>query len=207
MFGLLKRSTHDARELRLESERLILRAPVMEDWADWARLRSESRDFLQPWEPTWPRDALTQAAFRRRLRSQARDREAGAGYSFFVVRRQDNTVMGGVTLSEVRRGVAQAVTLGYWIGQRYARKGVMAEAVDTTIAYVFGTLELHRLEAACLPVNEPSRRLLEARGFKMEGLAQSYLKIDGTWRDHLLFALIDSDWRERIAREKSRTQG
>lgn len=202
MFNLLKRSSHDSRELRLESERLILRTPVMENWSDWVQLRSESREFLQPWEPSWPRDALTQAAFRRRLRNQARDREAGAGYSFFVVRREDNQVMGGVTLSEIRRGVAQASTLGYWIGQRHARRGYMAEAVETVTAYVFQSLELHRLEAACLPVNEPSRRLLEARGFKMEGLAQSYLKIDGVWRDHLLFALIDSSWRERIASSK-----
>ncbi len=202
MFGLLKRSTSDPREIRLESERLVLRTPAMEDWTYWAQLRSESREFLQPWEPAWPRDALTQTAFRRRLRNQARDREAGAGYSFFVVRRQDNVLMGGVTLSELRRGVAQAVTLGYWIGQRYARKGYMAEAVETVTAHVFGPLELHRLEAACLPVNEASRRLLESRGFRMEGLAQSYLKIDGVWCDHLLFAMIDSEWRDRIAREK-----
>jgi ribosomal-protein-alanine N-acetyltransferase len=207
MFNLLRRSSPDAHEIRLESKRLILRSPAMEDWTAWAQLRNESRDFLQPWEPAWPRDALTQAAYRRRLRNQARDREAGAGYSFFVLRSDDNTLMGGVTLSELRRGVAQAVTLGYWIGQRHARKGYMSEAVEAVLAYVFQTLELHRIEAACLPVNEPSRRLLESRGFRMEGLAQSYLKIDGVWRDHLLFALIDSDWRDRVAREKQASAG
>jgi len=174
----------------------------MEDWSDWAALRSESREFLQPWEPAWPRDALTQAAFRRRLRQQARDRDAGTGFSLFVFRRDGEALLGGVTLSEIRRGVAQAVTLGYWIGQRHARKGYMAEAVECVNAHVFNALGLHRIEAACLPSNEPSRRLLEARGFRLEGLAQSYLKIDGVWRDHLLFALIDAEWREREARRK-----
>lgn len=202
MFGLLRKSLPESREAPLVKGRLILCQPIMEHWSDWAQLRSESRNFLQPWEPTWPRDSLTQAAFRRRLRNHARDRETGAGFSFLVFRAEDDALLGGVTLSEIRRGVAQAATIGYWIGERYGRMGYMSEAVECVIAHVFDTLDLHRLEAACLPVNEPSRRLLEGRGFRMEGLAQSYLKIDGSWRDHLLFALIDSDWRERKARER-----
>ena len=202
MLGLLRKTPADGRVPAFTTRRLVLRQPVADDWSAWAQLRGESREFLRPWEPTWPRDALTRAAFRRRLRGQARDREAGAGYSFFVFRSEDDALMGGVTLGDVRRGVAQAATLGYWIGQRFARKGYMTEAVDAVAAHVFDDLALHRLEAACLPVNEPSRRLLESLGFKLEGLAHSYLKIDGAWRDHLLFALIDSDWRERIARQK-----
>ncbi|MBC6440959.1 MAG: GNAT family N-acetyltransferase [Rhodospirillales bacterium] len=174
----------------------------MDDWSAWARLRNESRAFLQPWEPTWPRDALTQAAFRRRLRTQARDREQGIAQSFLIFRAEDDVLLGGVTLSDIRRGVAQAATLGYWIGERHARQGYMTEAVEPVIGHAFDGLDLHRLEAACLPTNEPSRCLLEARGFRMEGLAQSYLKIDGIWRDHLLFALVDTEWRERIARQK-----
>ena len=202
MFGLLRNPTASARTSAPVADRVLLRPPAMDDWSSWAQLRSESREFLQPWEPAWPRDALTQSAFRRRLRNQARDREAGLAHSYFVIRREDDALLGGVTLSEIRRGVAQAVTLGYWIGQRYARKGYMAEAVECVNAHVFNTLDLHRIEAACLPVNEPSRRLLEARGFRLEGLAQSYLKIDGIWRDHLLFGLVDNEWREREARRK-----
>ena len=205
MLGLLRRAPADSRGPALATRRLSLRQPVADDWSAWARLRGESREFLRPWEPTWPRDALTRAAFRRRLRNQARDRETGAGYGFFVFRSEDDALVGGVTLGDVRRGVAQAATLGYWIGQRFARKGYMTEAVEAVAAHAFDDLALHRLEAACLPVNEPSRRLLESRGFKLEGLAHGYLRIDGAWRDHLLFALIDSDWRERTVRERRET--
>lgn len=195
MFGLLRRQTADPSTPQLEGPRVRLRAPVMEDWPAWSRLRSESRDFLTPWEPAWPRDALTQAAFRRRLRQIARDRQAGEAYGFFIIGRDDGTLMGGVTLSEIRRGVAQTATLGYWLGEPYAGKGYMAEAVAALLPFVFDTLGLHRLEAACLPENEPSRRLLERSGFRHEGLARAYLKIDGQWRDHLLFALLEGDRR------------
>ena len=193
LFGLL--GAAPAAETVLEGAGVVLRCPVPDDWPAWARLRGASRDFLRPWEPDWPRDALTRSAFRRRLRMLARDREAGTGFGFFVFRRADDALMGGLTLFDVRRGAAQAAALGYWIGERYARRGHMADAVETATAYAFGPLALHRLEAACLPANEASRRLLEGRGFRLEGLARDYLKIDGAWRDHLLFALLKEEWR------------
>ena len=192
MFGLLGAAGD---ETVLKGAGVVLRRPVAEDWPAWARLRSESRDFLRPWEPDWPRNALTRSAFRRRLRALARDREAGTGFGFLVFRRADKALMGGLTLFDIRRGAAQAATLGYWIGQRYARQGHMADAVAVAVAHAFGPLALHRLEAACLPANLASRRLLEGRGFRLEGMARGYLKIDGVWRDHLLFALLAGEWR------------
>lgn len=197
MLGLLKRQAPAAAPPVLEGARVVLRAPRMEDWQAWADVRAESRAFLVPWEPAWPRDALTQAAFRRRMRIVQRERQAGTAFGFFVAERESGALLGGLTLSEIRRGVAQAATLGYWIGERHARQGYMSEAVGAVLPFVFETLHLHRLEAACLPENEPSRRLLEKIGFRREGLARAYLKIDGQWRDHLLFALLDSDWRRR----------
>ena len=197
MFGLLKRQAPDHGAPVLEGSRVALRPPRMEDWAAWSRLRAESRDFLVPWEPTWPRDALGQAAYRRRLRQVWRERQSGEAFGFVVMRRDDEALLGGITLSDIRRGVAQSGTLGYWIGQRHARQGFMAEAVAALLPFVFQTLSLHRLEAACLPQNDPSRRLLERAGFHGEGLARAYLKIDGQWRDHLLYAMLEEDWRQR----------
>jgi ribosomal-protein-alanine N-acetyltransferase len=170
-----------------------LRAPRPGDWTEWAKLRAESRDFLVPWEPTWPSDALTRAAYRRRLRRFARESRDDAGYAFFIFRRSDDTLVGGVTLSNIRRGISQSCSVGYWTGKRYAGQGYMGEALTTVIPFVFETLGLRRLEAACLPDNEASKAVLRKTGFTQEGYARQYLRINGKWADHLLFALLAGD--------------
>jgi ribosomal-protein-alanine N-acetyltransferase len=175
--------------LRIEGEGVRLRAPRPGDYSEWRDLRARSRDFLQPWEPTWPTDDLSRAAFRRRLAAYARDREAGVAYPFFVFRATDETLTGGVTLSNVRRGVAQMGSVGYWCGRLHARNGYTLAAVRALAAYAFRNLALHRLEAACIPDNDPSRRLLAKAGFAEEGYAKAYLKINGVWRDHVLFGM------------------
>ena len=182
--------------LRVEGEGVWLRPPRAADFAEWRELRAQSRAFLQPWEPTWPADDLSRAAFRRRLAAYARDRELGAAYSFFVLRASDEALSGGITLSNVRRGVAQMGTIGYWCGRPFTRQGLTLSAVRAVTDFSFRTLGLHRLEAACIPENDPSRRLLAKAGFAEEGFARAYLKINGVWRDHVLFGLV-SPFRER----------
>ncbi len=179
-------------ELRLEGEGVRLRPHRASDYVQWAALRSGSREFLQPWEPTWPADDLTRGAFRRRLSAHGHDIERGAAYPFLVFRQSDDAMIGGVTLSNIRRGVAQMGALGYWIGEPYARRGHTLAAVRAVTGFCFGRLGLHRVEAACIPTNEGSRRLLLRAGFKQEGLARAYLRINGIWRDHLLFGLLAS---------------
>ncbi len=175
--------------LQLEGEGVRLRPPRMTDHARWAELRRVSRSFLQPWEPTWPADDLSRPAFRRRLSIYARDQELGLAYPFFVYSLAGELV-GGVNLRDVRRGVAQSGALGYWIGAPYARQGFTLAAVSAVTRFALGRLGLHRLEAACVPENTASRALLLRAGFGEEGLARAYLKIDGRWRDHLLFGLV-----------------
>ena len=165
----------------------------MSDHEEWASLREESRDFLTPWEPVWPADDLTRAAFRRRLRRYAEDQRTDQAYAFLIFRDEDNAMVGGLTLANIRRGVAQAGSIGYWIGERFARKGYMTAAVRALIPYSFNTLRLHRLEAACIPGNTASVRLLEKTGFKREGYARGYLCINGIWQDHLLYARLKDD--------------
>ena len=172
---------------------VYLRAPQLSDFAEWATLREASRDFLAPWEPIWPADDLTRAAFRRRLRRYAEDIRNDLAYPFFIFDRPHNNLVGGITLANIRRGVAQAGSLGYWIGVHYARKGYMTRAVQAVIPFSFDALRLHRREAACIPSNAASVSLLEKTGFKREGYAREYLCIDGVWQDHLLYARLKQD--------------
>jgi ribosomal-protein-alanine N-acetyltransferase len=172
---------------------VVLRAPQMVDYPEWAELRETSRDFLTPWEPTWPADDLTRAAFRRRIRRYAEDQRSDLAYPFFIFRSEDNRLVGGLTLANIRRGCAQAASLGYWMGAPHARHGHMTAAVKAMLPFAFGTLRLHRVEAACIPTNAASVRLLEKTGFRREGIAREYLCIDGVWQDHLLFARLKAD--------------
>lgn len=179
----------------IDAERVTLRTPQMSDYPAWAELRAASRDFLTPWEPLWATDELSRSSFRRRVRHYLRDLREDMGYALFIFSTADGALVGGLTLCNVRRGVTQACTLGYWTGAPYARQGYMTAAVRAVIPFVFDSLELHRLEAACLPSNTASIKLLERTGFGPEGLARRYLRINGVWQDHLLYALLDSDRR------------
>lgn len=172
---------------------VVLRTPQMSNYAAWMELRAQSRDFLTPWEPNWPEDELTRAAFKRRLRRYSEDMRADLSYPFFLFQKEPNRLLGGLTLTNVRRGVAQTASLGYWIGAPFARRGFMTAGVRALIPFVFDALRLHRLEAACIPTNEPSIRLLERTGFVREGRAREYLCINGLWQDHLLYARLRDD--------------
>jgi [ribosomal protein S5]-alanine N-acetyltransferase len=177
----------------VSSARIGLRYPLPEDYLAWAALRAQSRDFLMPWEPAWLDDELSRTAFRRRLKLYARAIRAEEAHPFFLIRKSDRRLIGGLTLSNIRRGVTQSCALGYWIGQPFAGQGYMTEAVNSAIRFAFGPLGLHRIEAATLPANEASRRILLRCGFAEEGYGRRYLKINGAWQDHVLYALLESD--------------
>ncbi len=174
---------------------VYLRYPRMTDYMQWTKLRSESHGFLSPWEPVWASDELSRGAFRRRLKRYQKETRLDTAYAFFVFRSEDDALLGGCTLSNVRRGVTQCCALGYWIGERFAAQGYMTAAVRALIPFIFATLGLHRIEAACLPTNGPSKRLLAKTGFREEGLAKGYLQINGEWQDHVLFALLEDEAR------------
>lgn len=179
--------------LSIGDEAVFLRAPQMADFDEWAALREASREFLVPWEPTWPADDLTRGAFRRRLRRYSEDQRSDQAYPFFVFRHEDQALVGGLTITNIRRGVAQAGNLGYWMGAAYARRGYMTAALRALIPFAFATLKLHRVEAACIPGNAASIGLLEKVGFTREGYAREYLCINGLWQDHLLYARLKDD--------------
>lgn len=180
--------------VRLDGPRCYIRPARSCDWQAWAELRGISREFLAPWEPTWPDDALTRRSFRRRLRRQAQEWREDCGYSFLVFDRSTNLLTGGLGLNNVRRGVAQTATLGYWVGRPFARQGYISGGTRLVLQFAFAQLGLHRVEAACLPNNDASRGLLEKAGFTREGYARGYLRIDGRWCDHILFGMTREEW-------------
>lgn len=185
------------RKVRIDTERMVLRPPVHADFRAWTELREESRDFLVPWEPSWASDHLTRRSFTNRVYWAQRAVSGGTALPLFLERRDDHALLGAITLDNIRRGPSLSGVLGYWTGERFARRGYMREAIEAVVHHAFHRMDLSRIEAACLPENTPSRRLLESCGFKYEGVAQSYLQINGRWRTHVLYASLRMDRRGR----------
>ena len=186
-------STRSNSDLDLKGRNVRLRAPVMGDYAAWAELRASSRAELEPYEPAWTRDELSRTTYRHRLKHYSREAAQDFGYAYFIFDAGDARLIGAITLSNVRRGVAQAASVGYWMGTPDSGRGVMTEALLLLAPYAYRTLRLHRLEAGCVPDNRASVRVLEKSGFRQEGLARHYLRIRGVWQDHLLFARLADD--------------
>lgn len=187
------------RRVKIETERMTLRLPTHGDWTQWAALRDESAAFLTPWEPVWAGDHLTRKAFTNRVYWAARAEAQGTALPLLLIRREDQALLGAITLDNIRRGPSQSGTLGYWIGERFSRRGYMREAIQSVVHHAYSALDLSRIEAACLPENAASRGVLEKCGFKYEGVAQSYLQISGRWRNHVLYAALRLDRRGRTA--------
>ena len=185
------------RKVRIETERMTLRLPQHADWKPWSQLRADSQAFLTPWEPIWSADHLSRRAFTNRVYWAARAEAQGTALPLMLIRREDQMLLGAVTLDNIRRGPSQAGTLGYWIGEPFQRRGYMREAILAVVHHAFTAMDLSRIEAACLPENTASRGVLEKCGFKYEGVAQSYLQIAGRWRNHVLYAALRTDRRGR----------
>lgn len=185
------------RKVRIETERLTLRPPQHTDFIPWTELRRDSAEGLVPWEPAWAADHLTRKGFTNRVIWAQRSITQDSALPLFLLRRQDQKLIGALTLDNIRRGPAQSGTLGYWMGQPFQRQGFMREALLAMVHHAWQALDLSRLEAACLPENAASRGVLEACGFKYEGVAQSYLQINGRWRTHVLYAALRHDRRGR----------
>lgn len=185
------------RKVRIETERMSLRLPMHGDYRAWSCLREESREFLAPWEPSWADDHLSRKAFTNRVYWAARAHAGETALPVFLIRRSDEALLGALTLDNIRRGPAQSGTVGYWVGAPFARQGYMREAIRAIVHHAFSVMDLSRIEAACLPENAASRGVLEKSGFKYEGVAQSYLQINGRWRNHVLYASLRQDRRGR----------
>jgi ribosomal-protein-alanine N-acetyltransferase len=182
-------------DLHLEGAEIYLRPPKLSDYGAWSSLRENSRAFLTPWEPVWPADDLTRFAYRRRLARYRREIRHERAFPFFIFRKADHALLGGCTLSQLQRGVQQSALLGYWAGEAHAGKGYVTAGVKAVVSFAFDELGLHRVQAACVTDNERSKSVLRKCGFHEEGIARGFLKINGNWRDHQVFAILRDDPR------------
>lgn len=180
----------------LKGRDVTLRPPRMSDYREWAKLRGASRAFLEPWEPSWAPDELERGPWRQRLSRYRREFAQGAAMSLLIFENGHGRLTGGISMGNIRRGVAQSAQIGYWMGEEHAGKGYMGAAIQLMLEHGFGVMRLNRIEAACIPDNERSIRVLEKAGFRREGLLRSYLRINGAWRDHLLYAITADDYRQ-----------
>ncbi|MEM7767112.1 MAG: GNAT family protein [Pseudomonadota bacterium] len=176
------------RDTVIRTERCVIRAPRQGDYTGWARLRAESRSFLEPWEPKWPDDALSIDDWRMRLRAWREGWDADRSYVFLIFEKGTAALVGGLSLTHVRRGPAMSASLGYWLGARHEGHGFMREAVEAVCQWAGTIIGLMRIEAATVPENNRSQTVLRACRFEREGYALAYLEIAGVRRDHVLFA-------------------
>jgi ribosomal-protein-alanine N-acetyltransferase len=179
----------------IETKRCQLRLPSLSDFEKWVLVRRKSEEFLEPWEPQRGKNFYSLNSFKERIKWSERKFRENTALPVFIFKREDDSLLGAITLDNIKKGPSQSASVGYWIGQPFAKKGYMSEALNSIVFYSFGEWDLSRIEAATLPENKASRGLLEKVGFKYEGVAQSYLQISGRWRNHVLYSLLRKDRR------------
>ena len=178
----------------LQSEQFALRPFQADDYVQWMTLRRQSRDFLSPWEGAWDEAALSEETYHEMLARYAYEASIDKSYYFAVLNQSDQSLLGGVQVADIKRGGFQSGSLGYWIGEKYARHGIMTSALPIMLGYSFLHLKLHRVEAVVHPKNEASIGLLEKFQFVCEGMARSCICLDGIWQDHWLYSLLETDF-------------
>lgn len=180
--------------ITLTGPRIYLCPPKWDDCTDWIAVRTRNESALKPYEPVWPDKCLTPSFFRARLRRQYRDWHDHLA-RYFLIRLQDtNALIGGININHICLGAARHGSLGYWLDRDHQGQGYMGEAIGCVLDYAFKGMHFQRIQAACIPENEKSMRILRHAGFTEEGFARAYLQINGMWRDHHLFAITAQDY-------------
>jgi ribosomal-protein-alanine N-acetyltransferase len=156
-------------------------------------VRLRNRAFLAPWEPLRDERWFRLGTQEEHVRAALRERDEGRALPFAI--EVDGTLVGGVNLNVIVRGVFDNAYLGYWLDEAHGGRGIATEAVRQAVSHAFGPGGLHRVQAAVIPRNAPSLRLLEKLGFRLEGYAERYLRINGVWEDHRIFAVTREEWR------------
>ena len=177
----------------INGSKVILRAPQYGDWKAWAEQRKTNKKYLQPWEPLWTLYELERSSFVKRVRMFERLSLHDEAYSFLIFKRDIHEFIGEINISNVQRGVIQSCSIGYWISKDSVGKGMMSESLELAKSFIFNELKLHRIEAACLPHNESSLKVLLKNGFIVEGTARKLLKINDKWQDHTVLSFITDD--------------
>ncbi|WP_395152208.1 GNAT family N-acetyltransferase [Ilumatobacter sp.] len=197
----LRHPSRTSAPTRLHGRRIMMRPLAAGDFRAWSEVRAHNEEWLTAWEPrrnlSLPDPTVERSAFSARCAQRDRDRTVGIAYQFglFI----DEQIAGEVNLNNVIRGAMQSGTIGYWIDQRHAGHGYVAEGVSALIRYAFDTLGLHRVEICIVPRNTKSRRVMEKLEIRDEGTAQRYLEINGEWEDHIRYGITVEEWHSRCA--------
>ena len=160
----------------------------MANYKKWKTIRESSKDFLTPWEPTWYTGEHSLKRYLKLLKIYSQKRKNHTQLSYFIFN-GGNELLGGINVFNIKKGVSQSCTIGYWIGEAYSNQGYMTKSLLILLDYLFNDFNFNRVEAACVPNNIPSKSLLKRLGFDEEGYAKDYLRINGRWEDHILFSL------------------
>jgi ribosomal-protein-alanine N-acetyltransferase len=191
---LANKKSINKKKIILEGLRVYTRPAKITDRDAWLEIRKKNKDFLMPFEPTWPQKCLTKAFFIKKLVAQSQNWDKDKSYSFLIFLNDNQSLIGGININNVTRGASQFATLGYWLGEEFQGKGFMAEATNLIVGFSFTELGLQRLNAGCLAHNKRSQNMLKNIGFKEEGYAEKYIQINGKRQDHVLFGLNIDDW-------------
>ncbi|HEX9549349.1 MAG TPA: GNAT family protein [Acidimicrobiales bacterium] len=185
--------------LELVGRRIVLRPLASNDFDQWREVRKRSHDWLVKWEPKpipgQPDAADDRRVFAARCSARDRERQLGSGYGFGIF--IQGRFAGEINLSSIQRGPFQNAYVGYWIDEAQAGNSFVPEAVVVVFRFAFEELALHRLQIAIIPRNRASRRVVEKLGVREEGVALRYLEINGTWEDHVRYAITAEEWWER----------
>ncbi len=185
--------------MRLSGRRVLLRPLVPGDFAQWSDVRIRSASWLTRWEPARPPgvpDVTTnRSAFAARCRARDRERQLGTGFGFGIF--AEDRFCGEINVNGVQRGPFQSAYVGYWVDEACAGRGYCPEAVVVLARHCFEELALHRLQIAIIPRNVASRRVVEKLCLRDEGVALRYLEINGTWEDHIRYAITAEEWQDR----------
>lgn len=184
---------------RLFGQRVMLRPLAPHDFSSWREVRVRNEDWLVPWEPMrsaiLPDPTRDRSAFEARCAARDRERAADHAYPFGVF--VDQQLAGEININNVTRGALQGATIGYWIDRARAGHSYTSEALVVVAKYAFEELQLHRLEICIVPRNTNSRRVVEKLALRNEGVAERYLEINGTWEDHVRYAITIEEWAAR----------
>ncbi len=175
--------------------RVYLRELSRSDAEALAEVLERNRAFLKPFEPRRPDRYFTVEGQREQIAASAVEREAGRACAFGIFEQQTDTLAGRITLSTIVRGAWQNANVGYWVDRARNGRGYATEALQGALSFAFDDLQLHRVEAAVMPRNVASTRVVEKNGFRREGLAPRYLNIDGRWEDHVLYGITREERR------------
>lgn len=182
-------------EVVFETARLRARLPAQRDVGPILAYYRQNLEHLRPWSPRWPPDLLTAQFWRDQVVRREAEAVAGVAYATFLFRREDDTrIIGNLSLTQIVRGAADSCALGYGLAAGAQGHGYMVEAVRGAVDFAFHELGLHRVHASYIPHNRRSAMVLRRAGFRVEGYARDYLRINGRWEDHVMTSAISDEW-------------